>query len=94
MSPAIKASGTLGRSNAFLYVHVLAQLAQIDAIVEWAIRELCRKLPQVQQAQRGFLRQIREAHRISMVKQKTDPPSVPGANETSWANTEHLVLLR
>lgn len=47
-------------------------LAQTEATVEWAIRGLHRELPKVQQAYRGFLRQIREAHRISMVKPNTD----------------------
>jgi hypothetical protein len=81
---------TYGRSKAFLHVHVLSHLAQTEAAVEWAIRELCRELPQMQQAYRGFLRQIREAHRISMVKPKTDPPSVARANGTAWAMTKHL----
>lgn len=88
MPLAIRAIETYGRSNAFLYA--LAQLAQTEATVEWAIREPCRELPQMQQARRGFLRQIPEAHEISMVKPYTDPPRVPGANETAWVNTKHL----
>jgi hypothetical protein len=43
MPMAIKAIGTYGRSNAFLHVHVLAQLAQTEATVEWAIKELHRQ---------------------------------------------------
>jgi len=37
MPLAIKAIETYGRSGAFLHVHVLAQLAQTEATVEWAI---------------------------------------------------------
>ncbi len=40
MPLAIKATEMYGRSNAFLHVHVLAQLAQTEATVEWANREL------------------------------------------------------
>src|SRR5260370_32312323 len=40
---AIKAIQTYGRSNAFLHVHVLAHLAQTEATIEWAIRELHRE---------------------------------------------------
>jgi hypothetical protein len=40
---AIKAIETYGRSNAFLHLHVLAQLAQTGATVEWAIKELHRE---------------------------------------------------
>ena len=43
MPLAIKAIETYGRSNAFLHVHVLAHLAQTEATVEWAIRELHRE---------------------------------------------------
>src|SRR4051812_32132722 len=43
MPLAIKAIETYGRSHAFLHVHVLAQLAQTEATVEWAIRELHRE---------------------------------------------------
>lgn len=43
MPLAIQAIDTLGRSNAFLHVHVLAQLAQTEATVEWAIKELHRQ---------------------------------------------------
>lgn len=43
MHLAIKAIETYGRSSAFLHVHVLAQLAQTEATVEWAIRELNRE---------------------------------------------------
>jgi hypothetical protein len=42
MPLAIQAIETHGRSNAFLHVHVLAHLAQTEATVEWAIRELHR----------------------------------------------------
>jgi hypothetical protein len=40
MPLAIKAIETFGRSSAFLHVHVLAQLAQSEATVKWAIKEL------------------------------------------------------
>jgi SEC-C motif len=40
---AIKAIETYGRSNAFLHVHVLSHLAQSEATVDWAIRELHRE---------------------------------------------------
>ncbi len=90
MPLAIKAIETYGRSNAFLHVHVLSHLAQTEATAEWSIRELFRELPQMQQARRGFLRQIGEARRISMAKPDADPPSVAGADETAWANTQHL----
>jgi hypothetical protein len=43
MPLAIKAIETFGRSNAFLHVHVLAQLAQTEATVEWAVKELHRQ---------------------------------------------------
>jgi hypothetical protein len=43
MPLAIKAIETNGRSHAFQYVHVLAQLAQSEATVEWAIQELHRE---------------------------------------------------
>ena len=43
MPLAIKAIETYGRSNAFLHVHVLAQLAQTEATVEWAVKELHRE---------------------------------------------------
>jgi hypothetical protein len=43
MSLAIKAIETYGRSQAFLYVHVLAHLAQTEATVDWAIQELHRE---------------------------------------------------
>src|SRR6266542_2310432 len=43
MPVAIKAIETYGRSQAFLHVHVLAHLAQTEATVEWAIRELHRE---------------------------------------------------
>src|SRR5262245_44914252 len=42
MPLAIEAIETYGRSDAFLHVHVLAHLAQTEATVEWAIRELHR----------------------------------------------------
>src|SRR5262249_61140418 len=42
MPLAIKAIETFGRSHAFLHAHVLAHLAQTEATVEWAIRELHR----------------------------------------------------
>jgi hypothetical protein len=40
---AIKAIETYGRSSAFLHVNVLAQLAQTETTVEWAIKELHRE---------------------------------------------------
>jgi hypothetical protein len=40
MPLAIKTIETYGRSSAFLDVHLLAQLAQTKATVQWAIREL------------------------------------------------------
>jgi hypothetical protein len=43
MPLAIKAIETYGRNNAFLHVHVLAHLAQTEATVEWAIKELHRE---------------------------------------------------
>jgi hypothetical protein len=43
MPLAIKAIETYGRSNAFLHVHVVAQLAQTEATVDWAIKELHRE---------------------------------------------------
>ena len=43
MPLAIKAIETYGRSNAFLHVYVLAELAQTEATVEWAMRELHRE---------------------------------------------------
>jgi hypothetical protein len=43
MPLAIKAIETYGRSNAFLHVHVLAHLAQTEATVDWAIKELHRE---------------------------------------------------
>jgi SEC-C motif len=43
MPLAIKAIETYGRSKAFQYVYVLAQLAQTEATVEWAIKELHRE---------------------------------------------------
>jgi hypothetical protein len=43
MPLAIKAIETYGRSHAFQYVYVLAQLAQSEATVEWAIQELHRE---------------------------------------------------
>ena len=43
MPLAIQAVETHGRSNAFLHAHVLASLAQTEATVEWAIRELHRE---------------------------------------------------
>jgi SEC-C motif len=43
MPLAIQAIETYGRSHAFLHVHVLAQLAQTEATVEWAIRQLHRE---------------------------------------------------
>ena len=44
MPLAIQAVETYGRSNAFLHVHVLAQLAQTEATVEWAVKELHREV--------------------------------------------------
>jgi hypothetical protein len=43
MPLAIQAIETYGRSNAFLHLHVVAQLAQTEATVEWAIKELHRQ---------------------------------------------------
>ncbi len=43
MPLAIKAIEEYGRNNAFLHVHILAQLAQAEATVEWAVRELHRE---------------------------------------------------
>ena len=43
MPLAIQAIETYGRSNAFLHLHVVAQLAQTEATVEWAVRELNRE---------------------------------------------------
>jgi hypothetical protein len=44
MPLAIQAVETYGRSQAFLHVHVLAHLAQTEATVEWAIKELHREV--------------------------------------------------
>jgi hypothetical protein len=43
MPLAIKAIEVYGPSNAFLHVHMLSHLAQTEATVEWAIRELHRQ---------------------------------------------------
>ncbi len=43
MPLAIQAVETYGRSQAFLYLHMLAPLAQTEATVEWAVRELHRE---------------------------------------------------
>jgi hypothetical protein len=43
MPLAIKAIEKYGRSDFFPYVHVLAQLAQTESTVEWAIKELHRE---------------------------------------------------
>src|SRR5262249_39644591 len=43
MPLAIQAIGTYGRSQAVQHGHVLAHLAQTEATVEWAIRELHRE---------------------------------------------------
>ena len=43
MPQAIRAVETYGRREAFLYFHVLTQLAQTEATVEWAIKELHRE---------------------------------------------------
>jgi HEAT repeat protein len=43
MPLAIKAIETFGRRNAFMYVHVLADLEQTEATLDWAIRELHRE---------------------------------------------------
>lgn len=43
MPLAIQAIEKYGRQQAFLYVHPLADLAQTEATVEWAIRELHRE---------------------------------------------------
>jgi hypothetical protein len=42
MPLAIKAIETFGRRGAFFYVHMLSQLTQTEATVEWVIRELHR----------------------------------------------------
>ncbi len=44
MPLAIQAIETHGRSQAFLHLHVVAQLAQTEATVEWAIKELHREV--------------------------------------------------
>jgi hypothetical protein len=43
MPLAIKAVETYGRSQAFLYLHMLAPLTQTEATVEWTVRELHRE---------------------------------------------------
>lgn len=43
MPLAIQTSETYGRSHAFLHVHMLADLEQTEATVEWAIKELHRE---------------------------------------------------
>jgi hypothetical protein len=43
MPLAIKAVETYGRSQVFLYPQMLPNLAQTEATVEWAVRELCRE---------------------------------------------------
>jgi hypothetical protein len=43
MPLAIKAVETYGRGHAFLHLHMVAQLAQTEATVEWAIKELHRE---------------------------------------------------
>jgi hypothetical protein len=43
MPLAIQAIETYGRSNAFLHLHMIAQLAQTEATVEWAVKELHRE---------------------------------------------------
>jgi hypothetical protein len=48
MPQAIKAIETFGRKEAFLYFHVLAHLAQTEATVDWAIKELHREEDQDQ----------------------------------------------
>jgi hypothetical protein len=44
MPVAIKAIETYGRSQAFLHLHMVAHLAQTEATVEWAIKELHREV--------------------------------------------------
>jgi hypothetical protein len=44
MPLAIQAVETYGRSQAFLHLHMVAQLAQTEATVEWAIKELHREV--------------------------------------------------
>ncbi len=44
MPLAIKAVETYGRSHAFPYPHLLVNLAQTEATVEWAVRELYREV--------------------------------------------------
>jgi hypothetical protein len=43
MALAIQAIETYSRSNAFLHPHIIAHLAQTEATVEWAIKELHRQ---------------------------------------------------
>jgi hypothetical protein len=48
MPLTIKAIETYGRSQAFLHLHMVAHLAQTEATVDWAVKELHReedKLP-------------------------------------------------
>src|SRR5262245_12455714 len=44
MPVAIRAIETYGRDNAFPHVHILDQLRQTPATVDWAIRELHREV--------------------------------------------------
>jgi hypothetical protein len=44
MPLVIKAIETYGRSHAFLHLHMVAHLAQTEATVEWAIKELHREV--------------------------------------------------
>ena len=43
MPLAIRAIETYGRSNAFLHLYMVAHLAQTEATVEWAVKELHRE---------------------------------------------------
>jgi hypothetical protein len=48
MPAAIHAIETFGRRNAFMYVHVLADLEQTEATMDWAIQELHREEDKVE----------------------------------------------
>jgi hypothetical protein len=54
MPLAIQAIEKYGRGDAFPYVHGLAQLAQTETTVEWAIRELHRKVDKSDDEERFF----------------------------------------
>jgi hypothetical protein len=54
MPLAIKAIETHGRRNAFQHVYLIAQLAQSEATVEWAIKELHREEDRAEDNDRYF----------------------------------------